>query len=106
MATQFDETVALDRFDKQGARCALCGKRLERTARDKAVRGSWHAHHLDKDKSNNTLDNCAVVCITPPENCHLKKAHGGDYEAGALMDRKAFKTGGWASYELREIGRV
>lgn len=82
--------VSLLRFERQGRRCAVCGKALALGNYRHGDKGAWHGHHIDKDRSNNTLSNCAVVCINPPENCHLTFAHGGDYRRGKLAHPRSY----------------
>lgn len=85
-----DNSIEYERFDRQGGRCALCGKALVRANFDKGDRGAWHAHHIDGDWQYNALANCAVVCINNPENCHLNVAHGGNFRTGPLAPPRSF----------------
>lgn len=43
--------------------CEICG--------DKPTGRSLHVHHIDKDRTNNDLDNLQVVCVS----CHNTKIH-------------------------------
>ena len=81
--------MVVTRFARQGETCACCGKRLSLGNRDRGLRGAWHAHHIDGNRYNDRLSNCAVVCINAPENCHLNVAHQGSYTTG-LAPRSYF----------------
>lgn len=85
-----DNRIERRRFHAQGGLCALCGKRLRLYNFQRGDQGAWNAHHMDGDWTNNTLGNCAVVCINEPENCHLRVAHGGDFANGPLAARSWF----------------
>ena len=88
---QFPETIAKLRFKRQKGKCAVCGKDLVWVNRDKGDRGAWHAHHIDGDKRNTNLSNCACLCINEPKNCHLNVGHSGDFQSGKLAPRSKFK---------------
>ena len=48
---------------RQDGKCAHCGKPPPR----------WDYHHVDGDRSNNSLDNCEGLC----PNCHSVETHEG-----------------------------
>ena len=74
----FPNDVVRRAWVRQGGRCARCGKRLVRGNRDRGEVGAWHAHHRRPDHlgGTETLRNCVILCITPP-NCHWTIGHGG-----------------------------
>lgn len=80
-----DNSVEGERFRRQAGRCALCRKKLVFAAFEVGDRGAWHAHHIDGNPTNNTLGNCAVLCL----KCH-HEAHDGDWRLGALLPKSAF----------------
>ena len=84
-----DNSVEQEAFDRQGGLCAGCEKRLSRLNFEKGDPGAWHAHHIDGDPANNTVRNCACLCVNPPENCHLW-AHDYDFARGCLAERREF----------------
>jgi hypothetical protein len=100
-----DHSIEEERFKRQGGRCALCGKRLVLENYEKGEENAWASHHIDGDSSNNVIDNCAVVCINEPENCHLNSAHTGDFSFGVLAPKSWFHLDGWAVAELKLIER-
>ena len=89
----FPDSVALARFDHQKGICAnpSCSKQLVRENRDKGSKGAWHAHHINRYPDDDSISNCAVVCINEPENCHLKFAHGGATASGYRAPKSTFK---------------
>lgn len=76
----FSEDVIERAWGRQGGRCAACGKRLAWDNRYWGERGAWHPHHKLLESYGGTayLNNCAILCINPP-NCHLNVGHGGDW---------------------------
>lgn len=87
----FPENIAKMRLERQDGKCAVCGKTLVWENWDKGSRGAWHAHHIDGNRRDNTLSNCALLCINAPQNCHLKVGHSGDFNKGKLAPRSKFK---------------
>jgi len=98
-----DNSIESARFNKQGGRCALCGKEIGFEYQDTEEMGAWYAHHIDGDLENNELENCAAVCIGEPENCHLNVAHWGDLQCGVLALRDWFRLEGWKYEDLVQI---
>jgi len=49
---------------RQDGKCAKC---------QKPPPARWEYHHMDGDRSNNSLDNCEGLC----PNCHSVKTHEG-----------------------------
>ncbi len=68
---RFPAVIVRRAWRRQGGRCATCGKRLN-------PRKGWHAHHRKPDYlgGTETLRNCVILCINPP-NCHYYVGHGG-----------------------------
>jgi len=98
-----DNSIETARFEKQGGRCALCGKEIALENHDTGEVGGWHAHHIDGDRENNELYNCAAVCINDPENCHLNVAHWGDFTSDLLAPRDWFRLEGWGYGDLAQV---
>ena len=75
----FSDSVANQAWGRQGGRCAKCGKELVRSNRDHGERAAWHAHHRipEGQGGEDTLDNCVILCINAPEDCHFNFGHGG-----------------------------
>lgn len=87
-----DNSIEFAAFARQGGVCAICGKLLVIDAFEIGHRGAWHAHHIDGDPANNSVENCAAVCINAPERCHLEFAHGGDFaNRNYLLPRKYYR---------------
>jgi hypothetical protein len=65
-------------WNRQGGRCAYCGRVLTRANRDKGEYGAWHPHHRKPQVEGGTdvLRNCVILCVNPP-NCHFSIGHGG-----------------------------
>jgi len=81
----FPSSVVQDAWSRQRGKCAKCGKQLVPANRDRGSIGAWHAHHRKptKDGGTDTLRNCVILCINPPD-CHFNVGHGGiswDYYA-------------------------
>jgi len=74
----FPETIRKRAWIRQGGRCAYCGRTLVYANRDRGSRGAWHPHHRKPEvyEGTDTLHNCVIFCINPP-NCHLNIGHGG-----------------------------
>jgi 5-methylcytosine-specific restriction endonuclease McrA len=54
--------------------CEECGKQLVYENRGPEGRGCWQAHHKNGDNSDNSLDNCQILC----SDCH-KKTHSPSF---------------------------
>lgn len=88
----FPERVIEDAWNRQGGRCAYCGKWLARANREGGETGAWHPHHRKPTSKDGTdsLRNCVILCVNKPEHCHWEIGHGGiswDYHA-PLNDSK------------------
>lgn len=60
----FSETTKKLTKIRQLFKCKVCKKRPE----------LWEFHHMDCDRSNNSLENCEGLC----PNCHAKKTRRKD----------------------------
>lgn len=80
----FNENIKWFTYERQEGRCALCGKEIAWDNRTKGQKGAWQAHHINKDNIDDRPQNCVLLCINEPDNCHLE-AHfcdtKGDYMA-------------------------
>jgi len=74
----FPAVIVARAWNRQGSRCAYCGKALNRENRDRGMSGAWHPHHRkpESEGGTDTLRNCVILCINPP-NCHFHIGHGG-----------------------------
>ncbi|MBI2831267.1 MAG: HNH endonuclease [Chloroflexi bacterium] len=74
-------------WERQGGRCAYCGKKLswDNRGRDDAW-GAWEPHHKKPLEYGGTdyLRNCAILCINV-DNCHLYCGHGGDFRQRIVL---------------------
>lgn len=77
----FSKVIVAKAWVRQGGRCAYCGKQLNPNNHDRGERGGWHPHHRRPrvDNGTDTLRNCVIFCINPP-NCHLYIGHGGNWQ--------------------------
>jgi hypothetical protein len=79
-------------WDRQGGRCASCGRWLIWAFRDRdCVTGSWQSHHVNPEHraGSNSLPNCVIFC-SGIANCHFNVGHGGiDRTHYALLDDAA-----------------
>ena len=75
----FEEYVIRRAFQRQGGRCAVCGKKLSWHNRGKDDRwGAWKTHPKKPSAygGNSYLSNCVLLCINR-QNCHLYVGHSG-----------------------------
>jgi len=84
----FPHETVQQAWERQGGRCAACGKVLHWTNRDLGECGAWHPHHIlpQNQKGTDHLNNCAILCINYP-NCHLNVGHGGDWTKQAPLSK-------------------
>lgn len=64
-------------WKRQRGLCAKCGIKLVAANRDKGSVGAWHAHPRFVRLGCELEDNCVLLCINPPNNCHRSFGHGG-----------------------------
>lgn len=86
---EFADGVVRAAWDRQGGRCAKCGRWLIWAQRGReSMTGSWQPHHKnpgDRDKRND-LANCIIFC-SGIADCHFKEGHGGvDWTHYASLD--------------------
>lgn len=80
----FSAVVIRKAWDRQDGLCAACGKTLVFENYEKGNRGAWHAHHREPS-GGDSLGNCAILCVNPPENCHLLVGHVGNFRQSAML---------------------
>ena len=85
-----DNSVEFAAFGRQDGQCAYCGKKLARENYETGDWGAWGAHHIDGNLNNNSVGNCACLCVNNPENCHLNVGHCGDYKGPKIASRSSF----------------
>ena len=76
---EFADGVVKAAWDRQGGRCAKCGRWLVWAQRGReSITGAWQPHHRDpgnQDKRN-ALANCIIFC-SGMADCHFNEGHGG-----------------------------
>ena len=72
---------------RQDGLCAHCGKRLVKGHYRRGTWGAWHAHHRvpERMQGSSYLGNCVLLCVNPPENCHLHFGHRGNYSNRVVL---------------------
>jgi hypothetical protein len=62
-------------------KCQCCGKDLVYANRQKGLKGSWHAHHINPKSQgiDNSIENCAILCIDCHTNCVHTPSHREHY---------------------------
>ena len=77
----FSKDMVERAWRRQGGLCAYCGKKLVLLSAKRGSRGAWNPHHRKalKWEGSDLLRNCVLLCINPPENCHLKIGHLSDF---------------------------
>jgi len=76
---EFANGVVKAAWDRQGGRCAKCGRWLIWAQRGReSVTGAWQPHHKDpRDQDNpDALANCIIFC-SGIADCHFNGGHGG-----------------------------
>lgn len=74
----FSKDIVVAAWNRQDGKCAYCGKTLIFKNRDLGEFAAWHPHHRKPEHidGTDTLQNCVILCINPP-NCHFNIGHGG-----------------------------
>ena len=75
----FSNQVVKAAWDRQGGRCASCGRWLNWSYRGRdSVVGAWQSHHITpRDQGGSgALVNCVIFC-SGIANCHFNVGHGG-----------------------------
>ncbi len=67
-------------YKKTGGYCECCGKKLVRKNKGRWGRGSWEAHHGNRNGP-------VILCTGGRENCHLNCGHGGDWNNIGITPR-------------------
>ena len=76
---EFADAVVRAAWDRQGGRCAKCGRWLIWAQRGReSVTGAWQPHHKDPgdQEKRDALANCIIFC-SGIADCHFKEGHGG-----------------------------
>ena len=76
---EFADAVVKAAWDRQGGRCAKCGRWLIWAQRGReSMTGAWQPHHRDPGNQDrrNVLANCIIFC-SGKADCHFKEGHGG-----------------------------
>jgi hypothetical protein len=71
----FDHIIQLA-WKRQRGKCAFCGTTLVYDNQDKGNVGAWHPHPKILELGYALEDNCLILCINPPNNCHWNIGHG------------------------------
>jgi hypothetical protein len=75
----FADEVVRTAWDRQGGRCAKCGRWLIWTYRARnGGTGAWQPHHMTSSDQggSSALPNCVIFC-SGIANCHFNVGHGG-----------------------------
>ena len=76
---EFADGVIRAAWERQGGRCAKCGRWLVWARRGReSVTGAWQPHHKnpgDQEKRD-ALANCIIFC-SGMADCHFNEGHGG-----------------------------
>lgn len=87
----FSKELAEAKFELQEGVCAACGEPLYKNSRTKGKPRAWHAHHIQNLTIDQSIENCAVVCINGDDGgCHIAFAHLGNTQ-GPTMPKEEFK---------------
>jgi len=88
MTPKFDRSKGYDyssaerrrAFKKAGGYCECCHKKLVYKNRIRGERGSWEAHHGNRNDP-------VILCTGGRENCHFNCGHGGDWDNIGITPR-------------------
>ncbi|MBN2099783.1 MAG: hypothetical protein JW753_09325 [Dehalococcoidia bacterium] len=76
---EFGDGVVKAAWDRQGGRCAKCGRWLIWAQRGReSATGAWQPHHRNPEdqEKRNALTNCIILC-SGMTDCHFNEGHGG-----------------------------
>ena len=76
---EFADGVVRAAWDRQGGRCAKCGRWLIWAQRGReSMTGAWQPHHRDPGdrEKGNAVANCIIFC-SGMADCHFNEGHGG-----------------------------
>lgn len=101
---EFSLAIIIKAWKRQRGLCAKCGTKLIVANRDQGTVGAWHPHpmihviHVIHELRYDLSDNCAILCINPPNDCHRNIGHDPldiryykairDWELPYFYDRK------------------
>jgi hypothetical protein len=90
---EFSNDVVKAAWDRQGGRCAKCGRWLIWKSRDRhGGTGAWRPHPLTPEGQggNAGVANCVIFC-SGIADCHLNIGHGGlERSVGEPLDASTF----------------
>ena len=89
---EFTDAVVKAAWDRQGGRCAKCGRWLvwAQKGRD-SITGAWEPHNLNRagHEESSELADCVVLCAGITD-CHFNEGHGGiDWSHNVCLDESA-----------------
>jgi hypothetical protein len=76
---EFADGVVRAAWDRQGGRCAKCGRWLVWARRGRgSATGAWQPHHKNPEdqEERDTLANCIIFC-SGIADCHFEEGHAG-----------------------------
>ncbi|MFA5078651.1 MAG: hypothetical protein WC541_04095 [Dehalococcoidia bacterium] len=76
---RFPDNLIRKAWQRQGGKCARCGKKLLTANKEQGTVGVWHAHPKRCDMGYDLFDNCVLLCTDLPENCHFNIGHMGHH---------------------------
>ena len=90
-SAEFSDATITTVWMIQNGCCGHCGKSLFFENRDHGLRGAWHAHHRIPVQMGGQggAENCVLLWINPPENCH-SLAHPGGTENPVIIPKVSF----------------
>lgn len=78
-AVEFTDEVVKAAWDRQGGRCAKCGRWLVWAQRGRdSITGAWQSHHRNPGDQEgcDALANCVIFCAGIAD-CHFNEGHAG-----------------------------
>jgi len=76
MNARFGGPAKYKAWDRQKSKCAGCGLELRMFIMEGRTL-LVHPIIPFKEGGDKTASNCVILCMIPPNNCHLKIGHGG-----------------------------
>ncbi len=91
-AVEFTDEVVKAAWDRQGGRCAKCGRWLVWAQRGRdSVTGAWESHNMNRPghEGSGELADCVILCAGIAD-CHFNEGHGGiDWTHCTCLDNSA-----------------
>jgi hypothetical protein len=89
---EFTKVVIKAAWDRQGGRCAKCGRWLVWAQRGRdSVTGAWEPHNMNRAEQDGNigLADCVILCAGFAD-CHFNEGHGGiDWSHHACLEDSA-----------------